>query len=148
MLAIRLQCYSQGHSQGYSRSSRNLFTVACNCSILVIIILLLDTSFAMELLLDYTIQHYQILHTGRTCLEDVQPAFRLSIHVLIKELCPNKGFYVLIHISKTIYPIWTCSTSTCRSTKMLYFPKYRRKRATYIWGRYDPKTEIWPVFAF
>ena len=71
----------------------------------------------------------------------------LSLIVITgQELWPYKEFYILIHISKYNHPIYNCNTDIGRSYQTLHFIWLQQKRQTYLWGRYDQKTQIWTVY--
>ena len=153
------------------RSNRNLLTVACNSSILVIIIkrfrilrnLLLffefryypfyyyysvfsGPAFARENLRNRNAFSHQTSHTCRPSPLIVHLIFFEPIRITILDLEANPCFQIFLNISKTYHRSFTCDISKRRSGQELPFLFFELRALTYLWGRYDPKTENFTLF--
>ena len=154
------------------RSNRNLLTVACNSSILVIkrfrIIrnLLLffvfryypfyyyyyyysvfsGPAFARENLRNRNAFSHQTSHTCRPSPLIVHLIFFERIQITILDLEANPCFQIFLNISKTYHRIFNCDISKRRSGQELPFIFFELRALTCLWGRYDPKTENFTLF--
>ena len=130
------------------RSNRNLLTVACNCSILVIIIILFFSGQAIgnaNLRNRTTFSHQTPLIHGPLS-DGVHKTILVSIHITVLDLEPNLDFQTFLIISKTYHRIFNCNTSKRRSGQELPFIFFELRAPTCLWGRYDPKTENFTLF--
>ena len=136
-------------SRSRSRSNRNFLTVACNCSILVIIIIysvFSGPAFARENLRNRNAFSHQTSHTCRPSPLIVHLVFIEPIRITILDLEANPCFMIFLNISKTYHRSFNCDISKRRSGQELPFIFFELRALTYLWGRYDPKTENFTLF--
>ena len=69
----------------------------------------------------YCVHVYQTSHSDGRTSKAGDCHFLVLIQIAILDLEPNPCFYVLIHISKTIYLILNLKNSNNRSCEMLHF---------------------------
>ena len=151
------------------RSNRNLLTVACNSSILVIIkrfrilrnLLLFfkfryypfyysfffsGRAFALANLRNRNTVSHKTSHTCGPLPLVVHLIFFEPIQITILDLEPNPCFQTPLIISKTYHWIFNCNISNRRSGQELPFIFFELRAATCLWGRYDLKTENFTHF--
>ena len=127
------------------RSNRNLLTVACNCSILVIIPLS-ESPFARKNLRNCNAFSHQTSHICRPLPLIVHTIFFGRIRITNLDLEPNPCFQTFLNISKRYHRIFNCDTSKHRSGQELPFIFFELRAPTCLWGRYDPKNENFTLF--
>ena len=128
------------------RSNRNLLTVACNCSILVIIIFFPHHPLLAKISETANAFSHQTSHTCRPLPLIVHLIFFERIQITILDLEPNPCFQIFLNISKPYHQIFNCNTSKRRSGQELPFIFFELRAPTCLWGRYDPKTENFTLF--
>ena len=144
-------------------------TVACNSSILVIIIK--RFRFYRNLLLFFEFRYYPYYyyyyyysfffrtrdwnHKSRKpkhiqppnsthtlpLIRHISARVSVLIRITVLDLEPDPCFQIFPNISKTNYRIFNCNISNRRSVQELPFIFFELRAATCLWGRYDPKTE-------
>ena len=127
------------------RSNRNLLTVACNCSILVILFLSANSIAPKYLKNCYTYSFYTS-HTGRPLSNQVQVIFFELMRIVSRDLERIMGFQFFLNISKTYNPIFNFNTSIRRSLLVLYFIFFDLRPLANLWERYGSKTVFLIVF--
>ena len=141
------------------------FTVACNCSVLVkdsdsigifIVFVLFSLSlflfffrpfFKQQRLLHYGAEYYKTSYNKSTWSLKQTPFFRFLIKITNLDLEPNPDFRFLVHISKPTGWSFLCDGSNWRSDQVLHFVQLHQRAPTYIWGRYDRKTDFFSFFS-
>ena len=127
------------------RSNRNLLTVACNCSILVIIYFP-NRPLLAKISKNRNAFSHQTLHTCRPLPLIVHLIFFERIRITILDLEPNPCFQTFLIISKTYRRIFNCNTFKHRSGQELSFIFFELRAPTCLWGRYEPKTKNFILF--
>ena len=128
------------------RSNWNLLTVACNCSILVIILFFSGHAIGIANLRNRTTFSHQTSLIYGPLSDDVHKTILVSIQITVLDLEPNPDFRTFLVISKTYHQICKCDTSKRRSGQELPFIFFELRAPTCLWGRYDPKTENFTLF--
>ena len=71
---------------------------------------------------------------------------RLLIRITVLDLEPNPCFQIFLNISYINDRIFNCNLSKRRSGQELPFIFFELRAPTWLWGRYDPKTENFTLF--
>ena len=132
--------------EGHWRSNRNLLTVACNCSILVIILFFSRQAIGIANLQNRTTFSHQTSHTCRPFPLIVHLIFFERIRITILDLEPNPCFQTFLNISETNHRIFNWNISKRSSGQELPFIFFELRAPTCLWGRYDSKTENFALF--
>ena len=131
--------------EGRWSSNRNLLTVACNCSCLVILPLS-GPPFARKNLRNHNAFSHQTSHTCRPLPLIMHMIFFERIRITILDLKPNPDFQTFLIISKAYHRIFNCNISKRRSGEELPFIFFELRAPACLWGRYDPKTKNFTLF--
>ena len=112
-------------TRSFRGANRNLLTVACNCSLLVIILILIP-AFSLSLVFSESTKHIITkLHTNKPHVSKMCTHYFKSLSVQPLRSYAHKRKQnrqtILIHISKTYYPNFNFNTSTGRSCHTVHF---------------------------
>ena len=112
-------------------SNFNLLTVACNCSILVIIILFFfrTRDWNRESPKPHHLEPPNSTHTW-TLIQLIAARVSVLIQITILDLEPDPCFQIFLNISKTNYRIFNCNMSNRRSSQELPFIFFELRAAT------------------
>ena len=93
-----------------------------------------------------TLSVTKLYHTCRPLPLIMHLIFFERIRITILDLEPNPCFQIFLIISKTYHRSFNCNTSKRRSEQELPFIFFELRAPTYLWGRYEPKTENFILF--
>ena len=128
--------------EGRRRSNRNLLTVACNCSLLVVFQISVlsfllffffsGRAFALANLRNRNTVSHKTSHTCGPLPLVVHLIFFEPIQIAILDLEPNPCFQTPLIISKTYHWIFNCNISNRRSGQELPFIFFELRALTYL----------------